>query len=241
MIEKGIDMKALGFDLDDTIYNRLTIYEQTFDLMQVEGREAGYAVDVDFATFNHIYAQFSESEYQAFMAGKKTEVAFKNDRVILTYAHFGKEIDEDLAKKFNQAKNDFQHKLTLSDELVALMEAAMVSGQHLFVLTNGSTKAQIDKLSSLGMEKYIPQERWYISEAMGVSKPHKAAFDQIARDLQVDPHDILFVGDDYANDVEGAINAGWQAIHFAKEERENTVATCTTDDFLEIRTLITGL
>lgn len=237
MIEKGIDMKAIGFDLDDTLYNRLTIYEETYRDMQA----TDHHLDVDFETFNQVYAEFSEQEYQAFMAGKKTEAGFKNDRVIETYAHFGHEIDQATAKEFNQLKNHYQEQLSLSEDLVALMEAALSKGMTLFVLTNGTTEAQIDKLANLGVDQLIDRDKWYISESMGGSKPQRKVFDAIAADLNVAPQEILFVGDDYQNDIEGAIKAGWQAIHYSKIEVPNTVATCTTDDFLEMRTLLKNL
>lgn len=237
IIEKGIDMKAIGFDLDDTLYNRLTIYEETYRDMQATDDH----LDVDFDTFNQVYADFSEEEYQAFMAGEKTEAAFKNDRVIKTYAHFGKSIDQTTAKKFNQLKNHYQEQLTLSEDLVALMEAALSKGMTLFVLTNGSTEAQIDKLANLAVEQFIDRDKWYISESMGGSKPERKVFDQITAELNVASEEILFVGDDYYNDIEGAIQAGWQAIHYAKTEVVDTIATCTTDDFLEMRTLLGNL
>src|SRR5699024_12553704 len=108
MIEKGIDMKAIGFDLDDTLYNRLTIYEETYRDMQA----TDHHLDVDFETFNQVYAEFSEQEYQAFMAGKKTEAAFKNDQVMETYDHFGHEIDQATAIDFNILKSNYQQPLS---------------------------------------------------------------------------------------------------------------------------------
>lgn len=121
------------------------------------------------------------------------------------------------------------------------MEAALSKGMTLFVLTNGTTEAQIDKLANLGVDQLIDRDKWYISESMGGSKPQRKVFDAIAADLNVAPQEILFVGDDYQNDIEGAIKAGWQAIHYSKIEVPNTVATCTTDDFLEMRTLLKNL
>lgn len=236
-MKKGKDMKAIGFDLDDTLYNRLTIYERTYQEMQA----SDHRLEVDFDTFNQVYAEFSEQEYQAFMAGKKTEEAFKNDRVIKTYAHFGHEIDQATATKFNQLKNHHQAALTLSDDLIALIEAALTKGVPLFVLTNGSTEAQIDKLTNLGVDRFIDRDKWYISESLGGSKPQRKIFDQVTEDLNIAPADILFIGDDYQNDVEGAVQAGWQAIHYAKEPVEDTLAICTTDNFLEIRTLLRSL
>ncbi len=241
MTEKRVDMKAIGFDLDDTLYNRLTIYEKTFQDMQANGRKEAYALDVDFESFNAVYADFSEREYRAFMAGEKTEQAFKNDRVIKTYAHFGKTIDLSLAKEFNRLKNDHQQQLTLSDDLVALFEAAMAKGLTTFVLTNGSTKAQIDKLNSLEIWRYVEPKNWFISDSLNASKPDRAVFDIVAENLEIEGKDIVFVGDDYKNDVEGAIQAGWQAIHYASQEWPDTLATCTTDDFLEMRTLLANL
>jgi len=130
-------MKAIGFDLDDTLYNRLTVYEQAFQEMEKLGADNGFKLAIDFDTFNQVYAAYSEEEYQAFMAGEKSETIFKNDRVIRTYAHFDKVINAEMAQKFNDFKNAYQESLALTDDLVALIEAAMAKGLQLFVLTNG--------------------------------------------------------------------------------------------------------
>ena len=53
-----------------------------------------------------------------------------------------------------------------------------------------------------------------ISEELGVHKPHKRIF-EIAQNLVNATHEqCVMIGDSFESDVEGALNANWQAIYF---------------------------
>ena len=70
----------------------------------------------------------------------------------------------------------------------------------------------------------------------GQQKPGREIFDWAAERLKVAPADIVHIGDSYAADVEGAVNAGMRAIWF-RGAREHTlgerVAAC--QDAAEVR------
>src|SRR5439155_2358909 len=50
-----------------------------------------------------------------------------------------------------------------------------------------------------------------VSEALGLRKPHPALVRTGLRGLGLPPHDVLFVGDTFADDVAGAAAAGTDA------------------------------
>jgi HAD superfamily hydrolase (TIGR01549 family) len=59
------------------------------------------------------------------------------------------------------------------------------------------------------------------SEAVGARKPNPAIFLHACRDLEVEPIDTMFVGDNLANDVQGAAEVGMttvQALWFAADD-----------------------
>jgi putative hydrolase of the HAD superfamily len=55
-------------------------------------------------------------------------------------------------------------------------------------------------------------ERCFISSEAGFPKPDRRFFEFAAAQLDLPPAEILLVGDDWTNDIQGARAAGWQAI-----------------------------
>jgi putative hydrolase of the HAD superfamily len=80
---------------------------------------------------------------------------------------------------------------------------------YLFSNTNPAHEAYwVPKFSDV----LTPFRKLYLSSAIGLRKPDRAAFDHVARDMGVAPGRILFF-DDVLENVEGARAAGLQAVH----------------------------
>lgn len=56
----------------------------------------------------------------------------------------------------------------------------------------------------------------FVSSALGFRKPSRDFFAAIARALDRPPSEILYVGDDWQNDIVAARAAGWQAIYLCR-------------------------
>ena len=84
------------------------------------------------------------------------------------------------AIEFNQLKNHYQEQLSLSEDLVALMETAL-SKDDLICLNQRNDRAQIDKLANLGVSNWSTGING-IFQSMGGSKPQRKVFDAIAAD-----------------------------------------------------------
>jgi putative hydrolase of the HAD superfamily len=50
--------------------------------------------------------------------------------------------------------------------------------------------------------------------AAGVAKPHPAIFQQALAQVDIPPHQAVYVGDDPMRDIQGAANAGWRTVWF---------------------------
>jgi putative hydrolase of the HAD superfamily len=61
--------------------------------------------------------------------------------------------------------------------------------------------------------------RLFISSQLGHRKPHVAYFRAIESRLGLRPEQLLLVGDDLANDYQGALAAGWQAVLVDRDDR----------------------
>lgn len=78
---------------------------------------------------------------------------------------------------------------------------------RLFIITNGLTDVQKNRLKLSGLDKYI--EKAFISEEIGFQKPQTGFFDCVFDYLgDVDKGRILVIGDSVTSDIAGGINSG---------------------------------
>ena len=96
----------------------------------------------------------------------------------------------------------------LYPEVIEVFEALRDHPVDLIALSNwdGRLHAVLD---GCGLGEFLP--RRFISAELGWEKPDCAIFRHVAEALQYPPHTLLSIGDDHANDVEGARKAGWEA------------------------------
>ncbi len=80
-------------------------------------------------------------------------------------------------------------------------------GLKLGILTNGDHDLQQNKLRLLGFENLV--DEIVISGDVGVQKPDAKPFRVISERLNISPEELLYVGDNPLNDVEGSRNAGF--------------------------------
>lgn len=74
------------------------------------------------------------------------------------------------------------------------------------IVTNGGSVAQRAKLRAAQLHDAV--DVTFVSEELGYEKPDRRIFAHAAVALGVFPHEVIFVGDDYARDVVGSRNAG---------------------------------
>lgn len=60
----------------------------------------------------------------------------------------------------------------------------------------------------------------FISDAVGLAKPDPAIFAHVNRVTGTTPENSLYVGDTWANDVVGALTAGWKVCWYNPRGRQ---------------------
>ena len=75
-------------------------------------------------------------------------------------------------------------------------------GKKIAVITNGFAEMQYRKLANSRIGEYI--DAYIISEEVGYLKPHPNIFNAALKALNGVKSETLMVGDDFANDIEGA-------------------------------------
>lgn len=233
--EKGVSnlsIKAVGFDLDDTLYNRGDFYQKVFEVMQ----SSVAPLDITFETFYPIFQMYSDEEYELFIRRRKDKVTYKNDRVLSTYRYFGKEIMQDMAIVFNSLYLYFRDQLTFRPGVEDLLNDLYGQNITLFILTNGPSMDQRHKLRQLNIARWIPESAWFISDELGFSKPDQEIFQHIDRQLKIKGQEVVYIGDHLQNDLAAANSNGWQAMLIDVHPAELPENVTTYANFLEIQT-----
>lgn len=138
------------------------------------------------------------------------------------------QFDEDLINEFNQAfMLGFRPFTTVlpgaRESLVALSDA----GYKLAVVSNSlGSNTRID-LDITGLTSFFNQI--IVSSEVGWRKPHPKIFRRVLELLEVEPTEVVFVGDNPKEDIRGAVDAGMHAVAVRAAEKSTGLATGKND------------
>lgn len=96
------------------------------------------------------------------------------------------------------------------------------------VITNGFSETQHAKLARFPDVRDRSQAI-VISEDVGVMKPHLRLFEHAQQAADTAPDAILYVGDSYRSDVQGALRAGWQSAWFTTQQANGEPVFCFSE------------
>lgn len=232
-------MKALIWDLDDTLYDLMIPFRDACEGVmgiRLEDPEAAYK-------------QFRFRGDEVFEASQRGEMSLYDSRILRftrAMADCGIEAGEEQADRFQKAYEAAQGQIRLSERMKGLLAHCKAAGVPMGVITNGPESHQKMKIHALGLESWIPKEKVVISGAVGVMKPETGIFRIAETVMGLGPEDCIMVGDNYKSDICGAMEAGWQGIWFNRRKKpmpdggSNALVIVETEEALEeaIRKLI---
>lgn len=97
------------------------------------------------------------------------------------------------------------------------LEAMRDAGLRLAVISNADGRVA-DYLEAAGLADLF--EFILDSAVVGIEKPDRRIFDLAVDRLGLEPHELIYVGDTYEVDVQGARRAGIRAVLLAESERD---------------------
>ena len=199
-------IKAILFDIDDTLYDLSIPFKEAF-------REffPGEEMDLDGAFLAS--RKYSDRIYDRSLSGEISMEEMYIYRLGNAFRDYGKIIDGATALQFQSVYEKRQHEIRMTEEMERMLEE-LSRKMTLGIITNGPSEHQRDKVRALGVERWIPMERIWISGDLGVGKPHKEIFEAAREKLGLKPEELCFVGDAYGHDILGAKGAGWKAVWF---------------------------
>lgn len=187
----SFEVKAFLFDLDDTLYNRDKAYSNWARLFA-----RTCFPDLDMETLQEVTAALVLWDDHGYAARDFIFTQFLQHypSTELNQAEFLSAYYEGLIKAIEPEQATVQ-----------LLHVLTTSHIPFGVITNGSARQQ-QKIKLLGLDQLT--SCIYISHVFGVEKPDPAIFLAAAAHLQVQPQEVLFVGDHPHNDIWGAHQVG---------------------------------
>lgn len=108
-----------------------------------------------------------------------------------------------------------------------------VRGSHqLAIISNGLSSAQHRRLEKHDMKDYF--KHIFISEELGVSKPHKGFFNKVHDTIKVrDKTKVLVIGDNPKSDIKGARNFGYHSCwyNYKKDKKASVKSNFSIDNW----------
>lgn len=205
--------KAILFDLYDTILKDIS-----FDFNS--GMKWLYSTYFSTVCTLEELKAYEETFWPLYEKRKtdNSEICLIRDEVVRMFEKFGVDLPDDLEELEYAIMNQIQ-KETLLEEVRGTLEKLQKQGIRMYILSNsiftGTSTRRL--LADFGILHYFT--RVYSSADYGTRKPGKKFYQLAIEEILLDnpethQADILYVGNDYVTDVQGATAAGLDVVWY---------------------------
>ncbi|RXM48128.1 YjjG family noncanonical pyrimidine nucleotidase [Flavobacterium sp. YO12] len=195
------------FDLDHTLWDFDKNSEMAFD--RIFSKKYS---EVRVEDFIEKYAPINQACWKLYQEDKITHQELRYNRLKLSFEALDYTISDD---NINQIANDYIAFLPdnnhLFDGTIEVLEY-LKPKYKLHIITNGFANVQDRKINNAALGGYFTTIT--NSESAGVKKPNSIIFDYAVNLAQTSKEKSIMIGDDFDADVNGALNAGLDAIFF---------------------------
>lgn len=220
--------KTLFIDLDDTIWDFQA--NSKLSLRQVYDEFSLGRVFTGYEQFEKLYMTANHELWEEYHHNRVTKDFLIVERFARPFREAGCALsgDMDFIMALNHRYLDvLAQQKTLVPGAIDLLDYLTAKGYPLYILSNGFAEVQARKLQSGGIDRYF--KRLILSDEIGITKPDLRLFDYALQVVGSTAADTVIVGDNYDADILGAMNAGWRAIYF---NRDNLPVTGPQPDYM---------
>lgn len=200
-------IKAVFFDIDDTLYDTSSFAKLARRAAINAMIDAGLPLE-----FNKAYQLLTEIIKEK---GSNYDKHFN----ILTKRVFGEEKPLLIALGMITYHNVKFALLRVFPNTMSTLIYLKSQGYHLGVISNGITIKQWEKLIRLGLHHFFDEV--VTSQEAGVEKPDKKIFELAINKMGCKAEKSVMIGNNFQDDILGAINAGMSAILVNSELTES--------------------
>lgn len=207
-----VEIRAVLFDLDNTLFDHSTSARTGVDAFL---RHLGTEQSDELT---RSWFEIEQVNYDRFLTKKLSFHEQRRERLRDFLPQTGLAVpktDTQLDDLFAVYLRKYEEAwIAFPDAAPALLDLR-AAGIPVAVVTNGNHDQQTSKINRIGLEPLI--DRIFSSELTSHAKPAPEAFAEPCKSMRLSPAQTLYVGDNYRVDIEGARNAGLQAIHLNRE------------------------
>lgn len=187
------------------------------------------------------YSQINDGWWKRLERGEVTKAQLLPGRFTDLFEEYGIECT-DLSAYLADFQENLGCEYQLMENALEVCRKLKDRGYHQFVVTNGVTKTQENKLKLSGLADTM--EELFISEKLGAPKPHKeffdACFERIAQIYpDFDKSKAIIIGDSLSSDIQGGVNAGIDTCFFSPDNGDTkemmvTYKISTLEEIFEV-------
>jgi putative hydrolase of the HAD superfamily len=216
------------FDLDHTLWdfekNSALAFENVFKMQKVE---------IDMARFLQFYVPINREYWEKYRKDEITQKELRFGRLKDTFdlMEFGIDdlVNVNLSEQYLHYLPKYNHLFEGTIEILDYLK----SKYNLHIITNGFAEIQENKLNNSSITPYF--KTITNSEMAGVKKPNHLIFD-FALDLaNTKKENSIMIGDCIEADVQGALDAGLDAIFFNENNAPVTKNIKQVNHLLELK------
>ncbi|MHC5052103.1 MAG: TIGR02253 family HAD-type hydrolase [Planctomycetota bacterium] len=226
---------AVLFDIDDTLFPSTVFAE----------RARRRAVDAMVHAGLHVTAEDAYRELEQVVAEFSSNHGHHFDNLVLRLRkHLDPAVHPAIVIASGvRAYHSTKEHIKPYPDAVRILDALSRSDLARAILSNGLTVKQAEKLVRLGLERAFTPGAIYISEEIGIAKPHPKIFLIACEKLGVAPADALYVGDNPITDIDPAREAGMHTcLRVGDGKHRQTTGThepeLTVRNFDELRVIL---
>lgn len=195
------------FDLDHTLWDFDKNSEMAFDrIFKTRFPE------IKIQDFIEKYAPINQECWRLYQNDKISHVELRYNRLKFSFDALNVAISDE---SIDQISNDYLEYLTDNNHLfegaIEVLEY-LKPKYNLHIITNGFAKVQDKKINNAALTGYF--NTITNSELAGVKKPNSIIFDYAINIAKASKQNSIMIGDCLDADVNGALNAGLDAIFF---------------------------
>lgn len=195
------------FDLDHTLWDFDKNSEMAFD--RIFKNNFG---EIKIEDFIKKYVPINQECWRLYQNDEITHQELRYNRLKYSFDALNYSISDE---NIDQIANDYIEFLTdnnyLFDGAIEVLEY-LKPKYKLHIITNGFAHVQTKKINNASLGSYFSTIT--NSELAGVKKPNSIIFDYAVNLAQASKETSIMIGDDFDADVNGALNAGLDAIFF---------------------------